>query len=163
MGGTRLFRPPSAAAQREPEKKEGKNETRYELPYSALPYWTELAVSPDGRFLVAANGAGKRSDAAGVWNLKTGRFLRTLPAKRVSAVVDAAFTSDGDWLVTSHYNGICIWSTKTWKLASTIAGERRMALSADDRFIAYQNGNEVRVRKFERPAVRARRTRVWAR
>jgi predicted DNA-binding WGR domain protein len=129
----------------------GSKEVQYELPYGAPPYWTEIAVSPDGKFLVAAMGAGKESDAAAVWNLKSGRFVHIIPGARISGMVDAAFTSDSSLLVTSHYKGICVWSTKTWKRVSTIDGCRRMALTADDRFIAYQKGDEVRVRKFERP------------
>ena len=127
----------------------GSGETQYAFSDNP-PHWTGLAVSPDGQFLVAAYSRAKSSAAAGVWNLQTGQFLCSLPAARVSAAINAAFTSDGERLVTSHYEGICVWSTKTWKLVSKIKGQGRMALSSDDRFIAYQNGKEVWVREFSK-------------
>ena len=129
----------------------GSRELQYQLPYDAPPDWTELAVSLDGRFLVAALGSGKKSDAAAVWNLQTGRFMHIIPGARNSGVVDATFTADSSLLLTSYPEEICVWSTKTWKRVSTIHGGSRMALTADDRFIAFQKGKQIRVRELERP------------
>ena len=132
---------------------DGANVVQYELPYVAAPYWVQLTVSPDGRFLVAANGGERWTEGAGIWDWKTGKFVRILQvSEELGGAFDMAFTSDSDLLVTSHLKSICVWSTKTWECLSTIEAKSRMALSADNRFIAYQTeANEVEVRAFVRP------------
>ncbi len=126
---------------------------RYETPKGERHFWSGLLViSPDGRLLVAGCGGGtSASVGAGVWNLKTGRFLRLLTGWRIFGAFDAVFTSDGDFLLTSHIKGIRVWSTKTWKCVSVLEGGARMALTADERFIAYEKEKQVKVRPFVRP------------
>ena len=73
-------------------------------------------------------------------------------SEALGGAFDMAFTSESDLLVTSHLTKICVWSTKTWECLSTIEAKARMALSADNRYIAYQTEtNEVKVRAFVRP------------
>jgi WD40 repeat protein len=134
---------------------EGARVVQYQPPKGETQFWTEsLVISPDGRLLVAGCAGGTRSTTgAAVWHTKTGRSLRVLSGGRNFGVIDAMFIGGGAFLLTSHYKGIQVWNTKTWKCVSVLEGRGRMALTADERFIAYEDRKQkqVRVRPFALP------------
>ncbi len=89
-----------------------------------------FAVSPDGRFLVAAGGSlsdpGQTPDAqpatVDVYDLPDLTFRRTLAGHWGKACA-AAFRPDGKCLATAATDGrVTIWETSTWRALRTFAG-----------------------------------------
>jgi WD40 repeat protein len=134
---------------------EGAGVIRFEPPKGEKVFWSvRLAISPDGRLLVAGCGGGIGANiAAGVWNLKTGRFLRLLTGPRILGASETVFSRDGAFLVTSHFKDIRVWSTKTWKCVCVMKGGANMAITTDGRFLAYEDRKQkhVRIRPFTLP------------
>jgi WD40 repeat protein len=135
---------------------QGANVVQYPHTWPDPPCWDQILVSPDERFLVAANGGPRWTHAFTVWDWKTGKFMGVVEVSEAQGgAFDMAFTPDSELLVTSHLEAVCIWSTKTWDCLSTIPAKGRMALSADGRFIAYETATRaVQIRPFVRPFVR---------
>jgi WD40 repeat protein len=70
----------------------------------------EVAFSPDGRLLAT----GAHADTVKLWEVSTGRVLRTLHGAQAPVV----FSRDGQWLVTGDLRGfVTLWDVAT--------GERR--------------------------------------
>ena len=74
-----------------------------------------LAFSPDGKTLVGGN---KRHNLV-LWDITTGKPLRTFINIYHSDVFSVAFSPDGKNLISGHDNGfICLWETATGKHSS---------------------------------------------
>ncbi|MEG4575479.1 serine/threonine-protein kinase [Microcoleus sp. N3A4] len=95
-----------------------------------------LAVSPDNSIL--ASGGGDNNVI--LWDLKTGRRMRTIPAHK--AVVNAiAFSSDGQTLASgSDDKTVRLWNVKTGSRLRTLSGHaggvNAIALSRDGQTLA---------------------------
>ena len=82
-----------------------------------------LAVSPNGKFVVAGYGHPTyRQDSykqiAMIWDLSTGKELHTLEGHS-NSICDVAFSTDGKLLATaSDDNQVKLWSTDNWKAHS---------------------------------------------
>ncbi|QQE67544.1 hypothetical protein GFS31_42570 (plasmid) [Leptolyngbya sp. BL0902] len=88
--------------------------------------WTwRLAFSPDGRWLAS----GSNDNVAKVWEVATGRCLKTLDGEDGCASV--AFSPDGAVLAGSYHNQVRLWDTATWEPIGTLAGHtQRIAFVA---------------------------------
>ena len=72
-----------------------------------------MSFSPDGKLLATG---GWSSGTARIWDLKSGRLLKTLDE---SICCTLEFSPDGRFLVTNS-NRVCIWSVDDWELLSTV-------------------------------------------
>jgi WD40 repeat protein len=93
-----------------------------------------LAFSPDGR-LLASGGHSFRNNLINLWEVATGKLVRTLP----SAGDAVAFAPDGGTLDSAGYNErvIRLYETKTWQERGRFEGHRDeiggLAFTADSR------------------------------
>lgn len=108
-----------------------------------------VAITPDGLCLVA----GTREHLIKVWNLDTGRTLRTLEGheRSVTAVV---VTPDNRHIVSGSDDGtIKVWDAASGRLLRTLGGQdrwvRAVEVSRDAQFIASAAGDLVRVWHLE--------------
>jgi WD40 repeat protein len=89
-----------------------------------------LAFSTDGRVLVS--GGRFRSAPLNLWEVKTGKLLRTLPSGE-SAV---AFSPDGRTLAATNSGAIHLYETQTWQERGRLQGDggiTALAFTADCR------------------------------
>ena len=97
--------------------------------------------SPDGRTVAAA--AGRR---VGLWDARTGRFLRTIGGMRYGARRIVA-SANGKFLLTaSSGEGLCLWDTETGYLLHDLLtlgkGDRAIAFSPDSAMFAVAGGHD---------------------
>ncbi|MBD1884693.1 protein kinase domain-containing protein [Microcoleus vaginatus] len=95
-----------------------------------------VAVSPDGSIL--ASGGGDKNVI--LWDLKTGRRMRTIPAHK-AAVKAIAFSRDGQILASgSDDKTIRLWNVRTGSRLRTLSGHaggvNAIALSGDGKTLA---------------------------
>jgi RNA polymerase sigma factor (sigma-70 family) len=98
-----------------------------------------LAFSPDGRLLFSG-GRGFRNAPLNLWEVKTGRLLRTLPSGE-SAV---AFSPDGRTLAATNSGAIHLYETQTWQERGRLAGDggiTALAFTADGRRLVSGNSS----------------------
>ena len=106
-----------------------------------------VAVSPDGKSIVTADGAG----GARVWSAATGRLVRVLGAAGAGhATLDAAFSSRGNLIVTANSDGTTrIWNPVSGQPVSTFGGGsgavEAVAFSSDGTLVAAA-GDDGKVR-----------------
>jgi serine/threonine protein kinase/sugar lactone lactonase YvrE len=87
------------------------------------PVWS-VAISPDSQMLIASttNDSADQSGDEGsieVWNLRTGKRLRTIP-KSADDGKNVAISPDGQMLASSADETIKLWSVQTGKLIRTL-------------------------------------------
>jgi WD40 repeat protein len=95
-----------------------------------------IVFSPDGQALFARNGSGSTSQ---LWNISTGKFLRSFDAK--SLINYVAISPDGKTLATGiHDNATKLWDVNTGKLIHTLTGHadevKSVAFSPDGKTLA---------------------------
>jgi WD40 repeat protein len=109
------------------------------------------ALSPDGSLL--ATGAW-HAPGVKVWNARTGKLVKDLPADDGSRDTTAtvAFSPDGRFLVTSIISEYCFWEVGSWNLARRVAQPTGnaytavMAFSPDGKvFAGRHSGNVIRL------------------
>lgn len=78
------------------------------------------AWSPDGQLVVSVD----RKDRFWIWDVATGRSIRTLPGRDFKAFFPGgAFSPDGKWIVTWSGEAVAtIWEAQTGKLAQGLVG-----------------------------------------
>lgn len=85
----------------------------------------DIAVSPDGRFIVTLSG----DDVIKLWDLETGRYLRDI-GKHLEAK-NIAFSPDGNTLASclgsgsgngEHQPGVILWDVSSGEQVSSLAG-----------------------------------------
>jgi WD40 repeat protein len=102
------------------------------------PYVTEVALSPDGRWLVsnAHGGAG----GLRVWDLRSGQLAKELPCR--SAFL--AFSPDGRWLAKGTAEGYALLKVGSWEVEREVKHRSGMALplafSPDGALLAISSG-----------------------
>ena len=77
-----------------------------------------IAFSPDGRWLVSAS----YDTTAKVWDIASGRLLRTLPG-HTSLVLAVAVAPDGRKIVSSGGKALKIWDAETGQLQRTVVND----------------------------------------
>lgn len=78
-----------------------------------------IALSTDGAMLASGCVSGKLR----LWDVKTGRLLRTFERRYINGVVSLAFSQTGDLLASGHLGGdIYIWDVKTGAVLRTYQG-----------------------------------------
>ena len=107
-----------------------------------------LAIGPDGRTLVSGGDNGKID----VWELSTGRRLRTLSVEPVRERWKAlAFSPDGSTLAAAGYDhGLVLWDAATWAIRHKVPDQDRLgaealAFAADGRHLAVSLGFAARM------------------
>ncbi|MEP2024664.1 MAG: caspase family protein [Reichenbachiella sp.] len=86
-----------------------------------------VAYSPDGKFLAT----GSRDNSIKLWQLSTGREIRTFLG-HLSSVNTLAFDPTGQWLASgSSDNSVLIWEVATGKIRTKIEGHDNRVSSLD--------------------------------
>jgi eukaryotic-like serine/threonine-protein kinase len=92
-----------------------------------------VAFSPDGEFLVSANG--KADKHIKIWSTSTGEMLHALEQKRPGICSSAVFHPNGQFVAgVASTNDVCLWDVATGKICSTLPHPlrpNRVALSPD--------------------------------
>jgi len=85
-----------------------------------------VAISPDGRLALS----GSRDVTLKLWNLATGKLLRTFEANS-DAVMSVAFSPDGRTVLSGSYDGkLKLWDATAGKVARTFEGQFRRRSNA---------------------------------
>ncbi len=75
-----------------------------------------VVFSPDGRLLASSSGYG--ADSIKIWDVASGRLLRTL--QYYAYFLDAVFTPDSKSLITGHKDGrVKVWNLETGESTTT--------------------------------------------
>jgi WD40 repeat protein len=78
-----------------------------------------LAISPDGRTLAS----GDRSGVIKLWDLETGKLVRTVPAAHSNTVTELMFTPDGSTIISaSRDRTVKLWNVTTGEIIRTLTG-----------------------------------------
>ncbi len=99
--------------------------------------WVEtVAFSDDGQFLAAGDRWKDGSGTVKVWDVKSRQVVATLE-KDMVVVRSVTFSSDNQYLASSHYNGeVKVWNVSDWQLLRAMpAGDYDIAFSPDGKMI----------------------------
>ncbi len=94
-------------------------------PILAGDHPTSIALSPDGRWLVATYWKG---EGATVWDAQTGRravALDLMEDGSIDGSVILAFSPDGRWLATACQRRLVIWEVEGWKRVQVTSLQRQ--------------------------------------
>ena len=97
---------------------------------------TSLDFSPDGRLLTS----GSQDNTVRIWEISTGREIKTLRLHRSNGIADVAFTPDGQLLIIKGYSTLDIYEVETWeRIRSFNTGpsisSTRLAISPDSKYL----------------------------
>ncbi len=127
-----------------------------ELKGSAQPS-TAILFSPDGNTIAAGGmqrGWGNNASGLHLWELSTGKNLRTIPSGQYG-ICSAAFSANGKMIATVGYyqDPIHIWEVDTGKELVSIPIEygynADLTFSPDGRVLAFNNPNYNRLDLYE--------------
>jgi WD40 repeat protein/serine/threonine protein kinase len=96
-----------------------------------------VAFSPDGATLASCGGDGM----VRIWEVHTGRQLRTLQAQSRFIANSLAFTPDGNTLASAHWeDSVRLWDVASGELRGELSGHKKavraLAISPDGRTLA---------------------------
>ncbi|MBW4593606.1 MAG: WD40 repeat domain-containing protein [Brasilonema angustatum HA4187-MV1] len=108
---------------------------------------TSVAISPDGQILVS----GCADKTVKIWNLSTGKVVRTLTGK-IGEVSSVAISPDGNLLVVGSCehprNNVKVWHLATGKLLHTLLGHQKpincVVISPDGQILA-SGSNKIKI------------------
>jgi serine/threonine protein kinase/WD40 repeat protein/Tfp pilus assembly protein PilF len=102
------------------------------------PNIARIAISPDDRWVATATWWGDNS-VTKIWDARSGRLVRDLPAQILEGDATVAFSPDGRWLVTGG-RGYRFWEVGSWEPGRFIEKEHdsfgAMAFSWDGKILA---------------------------
>lgn len=81
----------------------------------------DAAFSPDGHWLITVDN--HNPPIAKVWELASGRLLRTFTIDRTAGIQSIAAAPDNQTIAASEYAGLSLWNFKTGQLSASL-GER---------------------------------------
>jgi WD40 repeat protein len=110
------------------------------------------AITPDGYILVAASS----NSSATIWNLLTGRPMRTLPRGATEGTTAIAIHPNGTRILIARDGQIEQWSSlvtptvnpSATRLLSTQAEIKALAISPGGQLLAISFGNYIQIRDF---------------
>lgn len=78
-----------------------------------------VAISPDGQTLASGDNIG----VVKLWDLSTGKLIRTVPGAHANTVTKLVFTPDGNTLISaSRDRTIKLWNASSGELVRTLTG-----------------------------------------
>jgi WD40 repeat protein/tRNA A-37 threonylcarbamoyl transferase component Bud32 len=109
---------------------------------------TSVAFRPDGRVLATAGGQPSRPGEVTLWDVATGRLLRTLPSAHADMIAGVAFSPDGKYLATaSDDRTVGLWDAATGKALARLTGPGAhvtgVAFSRDGKRLAAGGGDRL--------------------
>jgi WD40 repeat protein len=121
------------------------------LVLGSFPDLVTIAISPDGQWAAAGAYDDRNARADGqvrIWHLPVGRIANptyATPVRKLLGYSNAAFSPDGQWLVTGGNENYRFWRMSTWDSGLLLprgqgfrVGSAPLAFSPDGRMLALQ-------------------------
>lgn len=99
-----------------------------------------VALSPDGKILIAGGGNDEKDAMMSVWETDSGWKITSFPFKW--PVFNVEFSPDGKDAAAASFGEVCLFDTASWTKKGTIKGELPVAFSADNRVFAHSSNWE---------------------
>jgi eukaryotic-like serine/threonine-protein kinase len=133
--------------------------TEVPFPFTMPDDVTDAALSPDGRLLALALRGPKQGGVVQLWDLASGKELRTLRCRQ-SFLMCLAFSPDGGTLAggTFHHGAIPLWDVKSGRERLTLWGGSsdvlRLTFTADGKTLLANHGDSVKLWDVDAGTVR---------
>ncbi len=107
-----------------------KGRVSQELTPTDPPFYGSIALSPDGHTLVF----GTRTGVVGVYDLQTGKSIKSIKAHSSAWDCGVEFSRDGKMLVSVGYEGVKVWETTGWTQIAARESKRKTVMPLKPHF-----------------------------